>query len=209
MQPSPLFAGRRKALYWPFNAIAGCHRGTLPRFPTNLLKEKPALLPVARPQGGAPEKLVKTPLHFFTALLIVIFDQLTKYMVRTSLEPFETVRVLPFLQLVSVRNKGAAFGLFKGFGNSTFIVISVAAIILISYLLTKSREERFGLSLILGGAIGNLIDRIVFGKVTDFIDVFAGTFHWPAFNVADSALTIGLIVMVLTSFFHAKREEPA
>ncbi|HAM50763.1 MAG TPA: signal peptidase II [Nitrospiraceae bacterium] len=150
---------------------------------------------------------MKTSLSLFTALLAAIIDQLSKYMVRTFLQPFQTIRILPFLQLVSVRNEGAAFGLFKGFGNTAFIVISVAAIILISFLLITNRENRLGLSLILGGAMGNLIDRIVFGKVTDFIDVFAGNFHWPAFNVADSALTVGLIVMVLSSLVHAKREQ--
>ncbi|MGD0887393.1 MAG: signal peptidase II [Thermodesulfovibrionales bacterium] len=151
---------------------------------------------------------MKNPLYFLTALSVVILDQLTKYVVRTFWEPYETVRVLPFLQLVSVRNEGAAFGLFKGIGNTAFIIISVAAITIIAYLMTRVREDRFGLSLILGGAVGNLIDRILFGKVTDFIDVFAGSFHWPAFNVADSALTVGLIVMVSTSLFHSKKGEP-
>ncbi|MGD1076311.1 MAG: signal peptidase II [Thermodesulfovibrionales bacterium] len=152
---------------------------------------------------------MKNPLYFLSALAVIIIDQLTKYVVRTSLQPFETIRVLPFLQLVSVRNEGAAFGLFKGMGNTAFILISIAAIILIAYLMARGKEDRFGLSLILGGAVGNLLDRIVFGKVTDFIDVFAGSLHWPAFNVADSSLTVGLIVIVLTSLFHSKKGEPS
>ena len=150
---------------------------------------------------------MKTPLSLLTALVVVIVDQISKYMVRNFLEPLHPIRILPFFQLVSVRNEGAAFGLFKGFGNTAFVIIAIVAIILISYLLIANRENRLGLSLILGGAIGNLIDRIVFGSVTDFIDIFAGNFHWPAFNVADSALTVGLIVMVLTSLFQVKKEQ--
>lgn len=143
---------------------------------------------------------------FLVSLLVVFLDQITKYLARTLISPFETIKVFPFLQLVSVRNEGAAFGLFKGFGNATFIIISLVAIVFISYLLIKGKEEGLGLSLILGGAVGNLIDRIVFGNVTDFIDIFAGRFHWPAFNVADSALTIGLVLLLISSLFygHAK-----
>lgn len=142
---------------------------------------------------------------FLAALVIVILDQFTKYLVRTSIHSFETIKVFPFLQLVHVRNEGAAFGMFKSFGNETFIIISLAAIAFVIFLLVKGREDRLGLSLILGGAAGNLIDRIVFGSVIDFIDVFAGRFHWPAFNIADSALSVGLAVLLIRSLFHHKR----
>lgn len=136
---------------------------------------------------------------------VVALDQITKHMVRTSFGPFETVPLLPFLRLVHVRNEGAAFGMFQGLGNQAFIAISIAAILFVFILLAKSREDRLGLSLILGGAIGNLLDRIAFGRVTDFIDVFAGNFHWPAFNVADSALTIGLVLLLAAAFIQRKR----
>lgn len=149
--------------------------------------------------------------HFypFISVLVVLFDQLTKHLVRNFIDPFETIKVLPFLHLISIRNEGAAFGLFKGFGNVTFIVVSIVAIMFVLYLMLKSDEDKLGLSLILGGAIGNLIDRVISGSVTDFIDVFAGRFHWPAFNIADSALTIGLAVMIVRSVFYLKKGEKA
>lgn len=150
---------------------------------------------------------MKKSLYFLIALLVVLFDQITKYLARSFIGTFETIKIFPFLHLVSVRNEGAAFGLFKGFGNNAFIIVSLTAMIFVSYLLLKGKEDRFGLSLVLGGAAGNLIDRILFGGVTDFIDVFAGRFHWPAFNIADSALTVGLIIMVLNSLFQHKMEE--
>ncbi len=130
------------------------------------------------------------------ALIVTVLDQTTKHLVRTSLGPFETVPLLPFLRLVHVRNEGAAFGMFQGLGNEIFIAVSLAAVVFVVVLLVRSREDRLGLSLILGGAVGNLIDRIAFGRVTDFIDVFISRFHWPAFNVADSALTIGLLLLL-------------
>ncbi len=145
-------------------------------------------------------------LYFLIAFLVVLVDQITKYLARSFIEPFEAVKIFSFLQMVSVRNEGAAFGLFKGFGNGVFIIISLAAMAFVTFLLVKDREDRFGLSLILGGAAGNVIDRILFGNVTDFIDVFAGRLHWPAFNVADSALTIGLMIMLLSALLHPGKE---
>jgi signal peptidase II len=147
--------------------------------------------------------------HFLVALLVVLLDQITKYLARSFISSFETVKILPFLQLVSVRNEGAAFGMFRSFGNAAFIVISLAAIVFVCYLLIKGREDRLGLSFILGGAAGNLIDRIVFRSVTDFIDVFAGRLHWPAFNIADSALTVGIVILLTVSLFHHRRESSA
>ncbi len=142
--------------------------------------------------------------YFLLSFLIIITDQVTKFLARVYIDAFETIKIFPFLQLVSVRNEGAAFGMFRGLGNSAFIVVSVLAIIVVFLLLLKGKEDGWAFALILGGAAGNLIDRIVFKKVTDFVDVFAGRFHWPAFNVADSALTIGLIVMLLNTFLKQK-----
>ena len=151
---------------------------------------------------------MKIAISFLAASLVVLLDQATKYLARGSIGPFETVRLLPFLQLVNVRNEGAAFGLFRGLGNATFIVISLAAIVVVSYLIVRNREDRPGLCLILGGAVGNVIDRILFRNVTDFIDVFVGRLHWPAFNVADSALTIGIGILLLRSLIHGRRKRP-
>ncbi len=130
---------------------------------------------------------------------IIVLDQITKYLIATYLSPFDSVEIFPFLHIVNVRNTGAAFGSFRNVGSSFFVVISVIAIIFVITLLVKRTYNYVGLSLVLGGAIGNLIDRVLYGKVVDFIDFSVGSFHWPAFNVADSSLTIGIAVILLTS----------
>jgi signal peptidase II len=133
-------------------------------------------------------------------IFIVFIDQITKYLIRKSLPPHEVVRILPGLNIVHVSNTGAAFGIFRGAGNLFFVVISIIAVAVILYLLIKERRHFLPYSLILGGAIGNLIDRITIGHVTDFIDLYAGNLHWPAFNVADICLTIGIIMLFIEIF---------
>ena len=127
--------------------------------------------------------------------LVVVLDQITKYLISSSLSPIDSIEIFPFLHIVHVWNTGSAFGMFKNLSSSFFILVSIAAIIIVIYLLKKSTYNRFGLSLILGGALGNLIDRVRFGKVFDFLDFAVGDFHWPAFNVADSSLTIGMSIV--------------
>lgn len=131
---------------------------------------------------------------------MVILDQVTKYLANKFISSFGSVEILPFLHLVNVRNTGTAFGMFRDIGNNVFIIISLVAIAFIIFILIKGKDDYFSLSLILGGAVGNLIDRVFRGSVIDFIDVFAGRFHWPAFNVADSALTIGIGLIFLRFF---------
>jgi signal peptidase II len=133
----------------------------------------------------------------FIVFTVIALDQITKYLVINYIGPFDSVKLSPFLHLVSVRNTGAAFGMFKNFSGSFFIGISVVAIIFIIWLIFTSKYNYFGLSLVLGGAIGNLIDRVRYGKVVDFIDFSVGSFHWPAFNVADSSLTVGIIIIFI------------
>ena len=120
--------------------------------------------------------------------------------------PFESINILPFLRIVYVENKGAAFGLFASLGNKFFIVISLITIaVIIIYALKFAKGlEIYSFSLILGGASGNLIDRLMIGKVIDFIDVFIGKWHWPAFNVADSALTVGIGLFILINIIPNK-----
>lgn len=137
---------------------------------------------------------------FIIIPLLVILDQATKYLADKFISPFSSVEILPFLNLVNVRNTGSAFGMFRDLGNNIFIIISLIAIGVIFFMLIKGKEDPLGLSLILGGAIGNLIDRLFRGSVVDFIDVFAGRHHWPAFNVADSALTIGIGLIFIKLF---------
>ncbi len=140
------------------------------------------------------------------SLAILILDQSTKYFVRTGLTQFDIIRVLPMLNLVHVENVGSAFGLFKALGNAFFIAIAACASLFISFMIVKDRNNRTAFSLILGGAVGNLADRTMHGYVVDFLDLHAGKYHWPAFNVADSALTVGIVLMLVQSVVQMRRE---
>lgn len=134
-------------------------------------------------------------------LSAVALDQVTKYLILKNLSVYDSREIFPFLHIVHVKNTGAAFGMFQTLGSTFFIILSAVAILFIIYLLAQRTYNTFGLSLILGGALGNLIDRICYGKVVDFIDFSVGSFHWPAFNVADSALTIGITIIIAAHFF--------
>ncbi len=142
-------------------------------------------------------------------LLILILDQWSKYLVQKRLRLFQSVEVIKgFFNLVHVRNKGGAFGIFGGargeLFSSLFIVVSLIAIGVILYFFFKVREKSllFSLSLVLSGAIGNLIDRIIYGEVVDFLDFHLFSYHWPAFNIADSAITLGIGLMAFKLIFH-------
>src|SRR5208282_936076 len=144
----------------------------------------------------------KYPVTFFLiSLCILALDQLTKYFIKTYIGLFDVIRVTSFFNIVYVLNTGSAFGLFKSLGNSFFIVIALLTMTLISLLITRDSSNRFAFALILGGAAGNLTDRIIFGHVTDFLDFYAGSHHWPAFNIADSALTFGISLLLIKTVF--------
>jgi signal peptidase II len=127
---------------------------------------------------------------------VVLCDQITKYLARTLIRPLESIELLPVLNLVSVRNQGAAFGMFSSLGNNFFIIISVTAILFMLWVIITAKEDYRVFSLLAAGAIGNLIDRVRLGYVVDFIDVTVKGRHWPAFNVADSALSIGVAFLI-------------
>jgi signal peptidase II len=144
-------------------------------------------------------------IYFLISAAIILFDQITKYLIIQNIMPYEAIYVLPFFNIVHVANKGAAFGSLQFMGNPFFIIISLIAIFAVVYLLIKGIEDPLALSFILGGAIGNLIDRFRFGYVVDFIDVFIGKYHWPAFNVADSFLTIGIFLILLSNLLSFRK----
>jgi signal peptidase II len=143
-------------------------------------------------------------IFFLIVLLIFVLDQLTKFFIKTNIGPLDAIRVTSFFNIVHVVNTGSAFGLFKSLGNSFFIVITLLAIGLITVMLFKDKDSRLPFALILGGAAGNLADRIIFRQVTDFLDFHAGGHHWPAFNIADSALTIGVALLLIKSLLEKK-----
>ena len=132
------------------------------------------------------------------SLGVIVADFLTKKAIVAKLALYDAVDVLPFLRIVYYENKGAAFGMFAELGNTKFMIIAAIAIcfIFVYLMQIKNKLEYYALALILGGAVGNLIDRIRLGKVVDFIDVYIGKWHWPAFNVADSALTVGICIFL-------------
>jgi len=140
------------------------------------------------------------------SLGVILLDQLTKWLIQQTLVFGETVPVLPFFNLVLVYNPGAAFSFLStasGWQRELFVAIGLGASALIVYLLRRHAGDPyfcFALSLILGGAIGNVIDRLVLGAVVDFLDVHVAGYHWPAFNLADSAITAGAALLIWDSF---------
>lgn len=138
------------------------------------------------------------------AVIIVVLDQVTKLYVDANFRLHETVPVIrDFFHLTYVRNKGAAFGILadNAIRIPFFITVSVVALLGILWYIKKIRDDQklalFSLSLIFSGALGNLIDRIRLGEVIDFLDFFWQRHHWPAFNVADSAITVGVALLFI------------
>ncbi|HAK89415.1 MAG: signal peptidase II [Nitrospirae bacterium GWC2_46_6] len=144
---------------------------------------------------------------FLISLLVFVLDQTTKYVVKANISPYRIIEVLPFFNIVYVENIGSAFGMFKSLGNFFFIVIAAAAMVFVTVLIIKDKDNRLAFSLILGGAAGNFVDRVIHGYVIDFLDFYIGRFHWPAFNVADSALTIGIMLLTVKLFFDVKKSD--
>jgi signal peptidase II len=144
---------------------------------------------------------------FTIALGIFILDRLTKDVIKTHVTAWETLRVIPgFFNIVHAENPGVAFGFLaestSAWRNVFLIGLSVTVLVFISALLWKGRGPenwllRVGLALVLGGALGNLYDRVVHGTVTDFVEVYAGQHYFPAFNVADSAISVGAALLLL------------
>jgi signal peptidase II len=152
----------------------------------------------ARIRRRAPE--------LWISAIIVIADQLTKALVRSKLAEYDSVSVIPgLLDITRAHNTGAAFGILNGveFPYKAGLMVLVACFALAAvglYALTLPDEQRLarvGLAMILGGAIGNLVDRALTGHVVDFVDVYWRTYHFWAFNVADSAITVGVALMLL------------
>lgn len=143
--------------------------------------------------------------HFLIAVLVIALDRLSKWLVSQKIVLHDSINVLPgFFHLTHVENRGAAFGLFSESPSewkiAVLILFSLVALAVVSTLLWKNshvmNSTGFGLALILGGAIGNLWDRLLDGHVVDFLDFSVGGYHWPAFNVADSAIVVGALLLV-------------
>ena len=146
----------------------------------------------------------------FVAGLVIIIDQITKALILNFMPLYSSIEVVPgFFSLTHIHNPGGAFGFMSNqsssFINTIFLFVISLAICLIFYLYKNTPKKHAllatGFALIFGGAIGNMIDRIRLGKVVDFLDIYIGNFHWPAFNVADSAIFVGIVIFLFHILF--------
>jgi signal peptidase II len=156
-------------------------------------------------------------LSYGLAAMVFLLDRITKLIIQLRMPEWDSYTVIPgFFDIIRAENPGAAFSLFAGAQAEwrTFFLVglSTAALVLIGVLLWQpggrmgeSRALRFGLALIMGGALGNLYDRVLVGTVTDFLDLYVNSFHWPAFNVADSGITIGAALVLLDLIQSSRR----
>ncbi|PWV59309.1 signal peptidase II [Plasticicumulans acidivorans] len=143
--------------------------------------------------------------------LVLVIDQLTKFVAESVLAPYQPVAVLPSFNLMLAYNTGAAFSFLATAGGwqrwlFTVLALTVSAALLVWLRRLQATERRLAvaLALILGGAVGNMLDRLLWGHVIDFIDVYLGSNHWPAFNVADSAISVGAVLLVFDSLLSRK-----
>jgi signal peptidase II len=136
---------------------------------------------------------------------VFVVDQITKGLIQRTMRLHESIPIIDRLfSLTYIRNPGAAFGLFAEHGNGLrmafFVTISVVAILFLWSLFLKTPKEAFlgrlSIAMVMGGALGNLVDRVRFGEVIDFLDFYIGTYHWPAFNMADSCISVGVALML-------------
>ena len=151
----------------------------------------------------------------WVSVVVVILDQCTKLLADAMLSMHQSVVLLPFLALRKAYNYGAAFSFLgdaSGWQRWFFIVLALVVMgILVAWLRrlpAGNTGARVALVLILGGAVGNVIDRAVYGYVIDFIDVFYGSWHWPTFNIADSAISVGAFLLLVDAF-REHRKEPS
>jgi len=149
-------------------------------------------------------------IFFITTLIVAVLDQGAKALITSGMRLNSVNEVIPgLLDVVYFRNTGSAFGLMRGASSIKTIImtlLTLGAIIFIAFMADRSRGafQAVAASLISGGALGNLIDRLIGGSVVDFIDIHIGVYHWPAFNLADSAISIGVIASVILMYVKDK-----
>ena len=147
---------------------------------------------------------------FGLIVIAIVFgvDQWTKALAIDGLSnPFRVIEVTPFMNFVLAWNPGVSFGLFQGQAPWVMIVVTAAITIGFGVWMWRTRDSmlRFALAMIIGGAVGNLVDRLRHGAVTDFIDLHVAGYHWPVFNIADSAITVGAALLLIDSLFGGKK----
>ncbi|PHS25379.1 MAG: signal peptidase II [Methylophaga sp.] len=152
--------------------------------------------------------------YLWLSALVIFLDQSSKWFMTSLLSLYESIAVMPFFNFTLAHNYGAAFSFLAGAGGWQrwfFIVlttvISIVLVIWLKKLNTQAKLEAISISLILGGAIGNVIDRIYFGYVVDFLDFYYGTWHFATFNIADSAIVVGAGLLIVDSFIAKPESE--
>lgn len=148
------------------------------------------------------------------SLLVIILDQGSKLAIDGSMRLYQSIPVMPFFNLTYVHNTGAAFSFLSeagGWQRWAFTALALVMSVVLTVWLARLKHHEtllaVALSLVLSGAVGNLIDRVAYGYVIDFLDVYYQDWHWPAFNIADSAITIGVILMLADSFGIGRSKE--
>lgn len=160
---------------------------------------------------GAQMPIKKLYKYFFIIIIIIFFDQITKNIaMKKSLELLEVVEILPFLNLVFVTNAGISFGIFSSLNISFYLGILsfVISLLLFKWLKeSQNKIECLAISMIISGALGNGYDRIIDGYVIDFIDIHYNNFHWPSFNIADTSISLGVIIYFYQNLFSNKMQK--
>jgi signal peptidase II len=147
------------------------------------------------------------------AAIVIALDQASKWWILLSvMNPPQLIEIVPFFNLVLTWNRGVSFGLFDTNSPATPWILSILAVAIVGVLISWLRRAEgklipIALGLIVGGAIGNVVDRMVHGAVVDFLDVHWGTYHWPAFNVADSGITVGAVLLIVDSLFSGRGQK--
>ncbi|WP_138414973.1 signal peptidase II [Aquibacillus sediminis] len=149
-------------------------------------------------------------LYYVIAFVIVLVDQLTKWWIDTSMELHQKIPVIEnFFYITSHRNTGAAWGILSGQMGFFYIITTIVIAVVVYYMWKYAKESKlmgWSLAFILGGAVGNFIDRIFRKQVVDFFDFYFGDYSYPIFNVADSALVVGVILMLIVTFIDEKQK---
>ncbi len=141
------------------------------------------------------------------AVIVAVLDQLTKWWILDwVMDPPRSIAITPFFNTVLVWNRGASFGLFEGGGTWPLLAVAAAIVVVLLVWLARTRRRALALALglVIGGALGNAFDRLARGAVVDFLDFHWGELHWPAFNLADSAITVGVALMLLDGLFERR-----
>ncbi len=147
------------------------------------------------------------------AAVVAAADQVAKWAARDALwDPPRRIEVTGFFNLVPVQNRGISFGLLQSEGTGTWIIVgaalAIAAGLGVWLARTRLRWTACGLGLVIGGAVGNVIDRVRLGWVIDFLDFHGGGYHWPAFNLADAAISVGVVMLIVQGFLMKPRKAP-